>query len=274
PRFYARRNGKDEIAKGMAAPRSFFPHFFGTRFDIEDVRTFAPDAPVDGRTDLTIGGTRFELIPASGGETGDALLIHLPAPGVMFVGDVIMPYLGAPFVEEGNLDGLLDAIDEIAKRRPRILLHGHQPLTRVFSSASLLTRLKPQLAWLRGQVLEAVQRGSERATIQQANLIPRGVLEDPDLHLPYLLLRQNLTNRLYGQNIGYWQAGLQGVDALSRADRGSLLVDYLGVSEGRLVAATKRMIADGNLELAATTLEWTKGRFPKSKAVKEVERLT
>ena len=274
PRFYARRNGQDEIAKGMAAPRSFFPHFFGTRFDVEDVRTFAPDAPVDGRTDLTIGGTRFELIPASGGETADALLIHLPELGVMFVGDVIMPYLGAPFVEEGNLDGLLDAIDEIAKRRPRILLHGHQPLTRVFSSASLLTRLKPQLAWLRGQVLEAVQGGGERAAIQQANLIPPGVLEDPDLHLPYLLLRENVINRLYDQNIGYWQPDLQGVDALSRADRGSLLVDYLGVSEGRLVAATKRMIADGNLELAATTLEWTKGRFPKSKAVKEVERLT
>ena len=274
PRFYARRNGKDEIAKDLAAPTPLLPHFFGTRFDLEDVRTFAPDMPVDGRTDLTIGGTRFELIPVSGGETADALLIHLPELGVMFVGDFIMPYLGAPFVEEGNLDGLLDAIDEIAKRTPGILLHGHEPLTRVFSSASILVRLKPPLAWLRGQVLEAVHRGSERAAIQQANLIAPGVLEDPDLHLPYLLLRENVINRLYDQNVGYWQPDLQGVDALSRADRGSLLVDYLGVSERRLVAATKRMIADGNLELAATTLEWTKGRFPASRPLRDVERLT
>src|SRR5262249_7392756 len=44
--------------------------------------------------------------------------------------------------------------------------------------------------------------------------------------------------------------------------------------EDRLVAATKRMIADGNLELAATTLEWTKDRFPASGAMKDVERLT
>ena len=29
----------------------------------------------------------------------------------MFVGDFIMPYLGAPFVEEGDFQGLLDAID-------------------------------------------------------------------------------------------------------------------------------------------------------------------
>src|SRR5262249_9566245 len=160
PNFYGRRNGQNEIAKDLAAPTPLLPHFFGRRFYMQDARTFAPDVPIDGRTDLTIGGTRFELIPVSGGETADALLIHLPELGVMFVGDVIMPYLGAPFVEEGNLDGLLDAIDAIAKRRPRILLHGHQPLTRVFSSASLLARLKPQLAWLRGQVLEAVQRGS------------------------------------------------------------------------------------------------------------------
>jgi hypothetical protein len=81
-------------------------------------------------------------------------------------------------------------------------------------------------------------------------------------------------NRLYDQNVGYWQPDLQGVDALSRADRGSLLVDYLGVSERQLVAATKRMIADGNLELAATTLEWTRDRFPGTGPLRDVERLT
>ncbi len=100
------------------------------------------------------------------------------------------------------------------------------------------------------------------------------MLEDPDLQLAYLLLRENVINRLYDQKIGYWQPDLQGIDALSRADRGSLLVDYLGLSGGRLAAATKRMIADGNLELAATTLEWTKGRFPESRSLRDAERLT
>ena len=45
---------------------------------------------------------------------------------------------------------------------------------------------------------------SLRAAIQQANLIAPGVLEDPELQLPYLLLRENVINRLYDQNIGYW----------------------------------------------------------------------
>ena len=116
---------------------------------------------------------------------------------------------------------------------------------------------------------------TERASIQQANLIPPGLLAgDPDAHLPYILMRENVINRIYDQNVGYWQPDLQGVDYLSRADRGSLLVDYLGVSERQLVKATERMIADGKYELAATALAWTKDRFAGSKSLAEVERLT
>jgi len=49
---------------------------------------------------------------------------------VMFVGDFIMPYLGAPFIEEGDFQGLLDAIDVVVEKHPQHLLHGHEPLTR------------------------------------------------------------------------------------------------------------------------------------------------
>src|SRR5207247_1736610 len=83
--------------------------------------------------DLNIGGSKFELIPVRGGETHDAMLIYLPDERVMFMGDVIMPYLGAPFDEEGDLQGLLDAIAVIVSRDPQHLLHGHEPLTRNFT---------------------------------------------------------------------------------------------------------------------------------------------
>jgi hypothetical protein len=46
------------------------------------------------------------------------------------------------------------------------------------------------------------------------------------------------------------------------------------VSERQLVKATERMIADGKYELAATALDWTKGRFAESQSLREVERLT
>ena len=105
--------------------------------------------------------------------------------------------------------------------------------------------------------------------------MPPGLLAgDPDAHLPYLVMREHVINRVYDQHVGYWQPDLQGVDYLSRADRGSMLIDYLGVSERQLVKATERMIADGKYELAATVLEWTKGRFAGSTSLADVERLT
>ena len=73
------------------------------------MHSFKPDVLVDRPSELTIGGTRISLIPIVGGETPDGMFVELPDQGVLFVGDFIMPYLGAPFVEEGNLQGLLDA---------------------------------------------------------------------------------------------------------------------------------------------------------------------
>jgi glyoxylase-like metal-dependent hydrolase (beta-lactamase superfamily II) len=274
-KFYARESYQKELSIVLNAPGLFGPRFFGSRFSLEDVQSFKPDIMIDRHTEMKIGGTRIELIPVQGGETHDALLIHLPDHGVMFVGDFIMPYLGAPFVEEGSLDGLLDAIDIVVQKNPRYLLHGHEPLTRLFASPVMLANLKSHLAWLGEQVRAAIRRGDERALIQQANLIPPGLLTgDPDVHQPYIIMRENVINRIYDQNLGYWQPDLQGVDYLSRADRGSILIDYLGVSERQLANATERMIADGKYELAATVLEWTKERFAKSKSLAEVERLT
>jgi len=275
PKFYARGNYSDEVALELSAPDLFLKRFFGTRFNLDDVQSFKPDIAIDGRVEVKIGGTRFEFIPVQGGETSDGLLINLPDQRVMFVGDFIMPYLGAPFVEEGNLPGLLNAIDVVVQKNPRHLLHGHEPLTRVFSSPSMLANLKPYLAWLQKEVLLAIRRGADRASIQQANLIPPGLLAgDPDAQMPYIVMRENVINRIYDQNVGYWQPDLQGLDHLSSADSGSLLIDYLGVSERQLTRAAERMIADGKYELAAKALDWTKGRFPGSQPLHEAERLT
>ena len=108
----------------LAAPEVFAQPFFGERFDLSELRSFRPDATIDHKTDVTIGGTHIELIPIQGGETHDALFIHLPAQKLLFVGDFIMPYLGAPFVPEGDMQGLLDAIDVVVALKPQVLLHG------------------------------------------------------------------------------------------------------------------------------------------------------
>jgi glyoxylase-like metal-dependent hydrolase (beta-lactamase superfamily II) len=273
-RFYARSNYPEQIARELNGPGVFASEFFGQRFSVDEVRSFKPDVTIERRTQLKIGGTRIELIPVQGGETHDAMLINLPDEGVMFVGDFIMPYLGAPFVEEGDLQGLLDAIDIIVKEHPQHLLHGHEPLTRNFASASMLAELKTDLVWLREQILGAIRRGDERAAIHQANLIPPGLLADqPDVCQPYLILREHVIDRLYEQNVGYWQADLQGLDHLGRSDRAELLIDYLGISEKQLARTVERLVEDGKYELAASLLESSAGRFDRSESVAHAKRL-
>src|SRR6266446_3726851 len=274
PRFYARSNYKEEIDGELDAPGSSAKHFFGERFSVDDVRSFKPDATIDRPTELKIGGTRIELIPVQGGETHDAMFIYLPDKGVLFVGDFIMLYLGAPFVEEGDLEGLLDAIDIVVQKNPRYLLHGHEPLTRNFASASMLAELKIDLVWLREQVLTATRRGDERSAIHQANLIPPGLLNgQPDVYQPYLILREHVIDRLHDQNVGYWQPDLQGLEHLTRADHAELLVDYLGVSERQLVKTVERLTADSKYELAASLLESSGDRFERSRSVANAKRL-
>ncbi len=274
PRFYARSNYQEELTRELDAPGTFDKQFFGERFNLDNVRSFKPDVTIAARTELKIGGTRIELIPIRGGETHDAMFVHLPDQGVMFVGDFIMPYLGAPFVEEGDFQGLLDAIDTVVAAHPKYLLHGHEPLTRNFASTSMLELLKTDLIWLRGQVVSAIRCGEERGAIQQANLIPPGLLKgQPDVYQPYLILREHVIDRLYDQNVGYWQSDLQGLEHLTSADRAALLVDYLGVTEDQLVKTVDHLAADGKYELAASLLESSGKRFENSPSFANAKRL-
>lgn len=273
-KFYARANYFEEISRSAGAPQAFAKRFFGERFESTDITSFKPDMTIDRPTELKIGGTRIELIPVEGGETVDALFIHLPDHGTLFVGDFIMPFLGAPFVEEGNLGGLLKAIDVVTRLKPRHLLHGHEPLNRIFPTPAVLAAMQSHLAWLGAEVLAAIQRGSDRSAIQQANLIPPGLLAgEPGAHLPYMVMRENVINRVFDQAVGYWQPDLQGMDILGRSERGSMLVDYLGVTESRLSQGVERMIADGKYELAVNALDWARGRYPDNARLESMERV-
>jgi glyoxylase-like metal-dependent hydrolase (beta-lactamase superfamily II) len=273
PQFYGRENYQEEFEKEFNGPDVFAKQFFGERFSSEDVLNYKPDIPIDNRTDLNIDGSKVELIPVRGGETHDAMLIYLPDEKVMFMGDVIMPYLGAPFAEEGDLQGLLDALDTVVSRNPQHLLHGHEPLTRVFNSPVILGHLKTDLAWLRDQVLTAIRRGDERAAIHELNLIPPDLLANqPDVYQPYYILREHVIDRLYDQNVGYWGEHLEGLDHPSRADRAELLVDYLGLSEAQIVKAADRLAADGKYEMAADLIEAAEPKFSGSGSLKRAKR--
>jgi hypothetical protein len=80
-------------------------------------------------------------------------------------------------------------------------------------------------------------------------------------------------DRLYHQNVGYWQADLEGLAHPSREDRAALLVDYLDLSEAQIVKAANRLAVDGRYAMAAELLETAEPRFPNSEALKRAKRL-
>src|SRR5207244_7894319 len=112
-----------------------FRYFFGgdapRRYELK------PDHLMSDRETLSIGGRELVLHPVRGAETSDALLIHLPASGVLFVGDTFMPFIGAPFLPEGSPEALFENIALIRSLAPRLLIHGHPPLTELFTIEAL-----------------------------------------------------------------------------------------------------------------------------------------
>jgi len=79
-------------------------------------------------------------------------------------------------------------------------------------------------------------------------------------------------DRIYDQNVGYWEANLQGLTHPGRMDRAQLLVDYLGLSERQITNAADMLAADGRYEMAADLIESAEAKFPNSDSLKRAKR--
>jgi hypothetical protein len=200
------------------------------------------------------------------------MFIFLPDEATLFAGDFIMPYLGAPFVNEGNVAGLLDAIDIAVKLAPKHILHGHEPLTRVFADAETLQQTGRQIAWLDGQVTALMHEGLSRAVIHERNLIPPDIRDTPRAQLPLLLIRENLIDRRYAQQSGYWRDGLDGMDHLSDKDLGATFKTYLKLSDTQMADAIERMVESGDDDLAARIVVQALEVYPGSRRLAEVKQ--
>jgi glyoxylase-like metal-dependent hydrolase (beta-lactamase superfamily II) len=271
PRFYARSNYAEELAHSIGAPQNH-PLFFGRRFKLDDIRDFRPDVTVDHPTDLTVGGTSIRLLPTEGGETPDGLFVYLPEESTLFAGDFVMPYFGAPFVNEGNVDGLIKSIALVAALAPQRILLGHAPLTRIFHDVVTLEQTAHQLAWVRDEVMKMIEAGADRATIHARNLIPPDLAATPLAQLPLLLMRDNLIDRLYVQHTGYWAAGLQGLDSLSDQQLGTVFRRYLDLSDRQVASAIEHMIEQGDLDLATRVAMQAISQYPGSVPIADANK--
>ena len=230
-----------------------------------------PDQLISEPTPLTVGGTELVLYPAPGGETPDALMVHLPASGVLFAGDVLMPYLGQPFSGEGSPGGLLAALAFIASLRPRLLIHGHTTLTEVFT-AGAVPGLAAALTQLHGEVLDGIRGGRALPDILEQASLPVVLRDHPTAVVPYLVIRDHFTERLYHQRTGYWQPDGTGLEPATAAGHAAALDLLAGGREEQFAAAAATLLGQGDHALALAIIEPGLLRHPASTTLAGLRR--
>ena len=213
-----------------------------------------PDQLISQPTPLTAGSTELVLYPAPGGETPDALMVHLPASSVLLTGDVLMPYLGQPFAAEGSPEGLLEALAFIGSLRPRLLIHGHTTLTEQFTAAAV-PGLQAALTQLHGQVLDGIRGGRTLPDILEEASLPAVLRDHPTAVVPYLVIRDHFTERLYRQRTGYWQPDGRGLERATAAGHAAALDLLAGGREQQFATAAATLIGQGDYALALQIIQ-------------------
>jgi len=272
--FYGRDNYKAVVDR--VARHHSYSLFRGTEFDHRWVKSYAPDVPVSDRLELTAGGTAIELVPVTGGETEDALLVHFPGLATIFVGDIVMPWYGEPWVNEGFMDGAVDSIDAVLARRPKHILHGHHPLTALYGPDQL-SAFRTHYVWLVAAVRKHIEHGYSARDIVRLNLVPPGLQDQPEIYLSFLAARDSVIARTADHMVGIWQEDRtgqdpQGLDTLTSADYGRLLQRYLGFTAGQTASALRKMIRDGDNELALKFAIAAERRFGPNPALTGLKR--
>jgi glyoxylase-like metal-dependent hydrolase (beta-lactamase superfamily II) len=246
-----------------------FRYFFGgqaqTRLHV------VPDKLVAKPETLTVGGVEFRLYPIHGGETNDGLLVYLPKSGVLFVGDAFMPYLGAPFLAEGSPEGLFDTIAVIRSLNPRILVHGHVPLTDLYTVAAL-PGFSDALRDLQRRVLQNIQEGRTLADTVAQQILPDGLRENPAAVMPYLVMRDNFVKRMYHRHTGYWKADGEGMEVVGARQWAAALNILAGGKEGEFARSAATLITQGDYALALKLSDAGLVNYPASPRLAKLRR--
>ncbi len=265
----ARAGFPEELARSRSY-RPPFQYFFGTGTQRLDVK---PDRLIAAPETLAAGGLDLRLIPAPSGETPDALFIYDRKHDLLVVGDAFMPYLGAPFVAEGSPEGFLGAIATVLELHPRRLIHGHSPLTAVFT-IDAMPGLRDAMGALYARGLAGAQAARPLADVLHDDFLPESLRATPAAVQPYLVARDTFVQRLYTEHAGYWQANGDGIDSFTRAEWAGALDALGGGGDTPFVRTARDLEARGDATMALQISELGLARYPASAALRETRDRT
>ena len=245
--------------------RAPFQYFFGTGTMRLDAR---PDRLIAAPETLSEGGLDLTIIPARSGETADALFVHDRKHDLLFVGDAFMPYVGAPTVAEGSPEGYLGAIAQVLDLHPHRLIHGHVPLTALFTIEAM-PGLRDAMSALYQRTLAAARAARPLADVLHDDFLPESLRAAPTAVQPYLVARDTFVQRLYTEHAGYWQSNGEGIDAFTRAEWAAALDVLGGGSDVAFARAAGELEGRGDAALALQIADLGLVRHPSSTALHE-----
>ena len=155
---------------------------------------------------------------------------------------------------EGSPEGLLQALAFIGTLRPRLLIHGHTTLTEQFT-AEAVPGLQAALTQLHGEVLDGIRGGRALPDILADARLPAVLREHPTAVVPYLVIRDHFTERLYHQRTGYWQRDRQGLEPATAAEHAAALDLLAAGREEPFAAAAATLIGQGDHALALQIIQ-------------------
>jgi glyoxylase-like metal-dependent hydrolase (beta-lactamase superfamily II) len=122
--IYAQRDGLNYLASETAKQRLIASRIDFAPWVNENTRLVPADVWIDQSKTITVGGVEFILNRVGPAHAHEDLIVFVPSENVLFAGDLI--FQGRiPFVGNADSRGWMNALDQIQKIKPKIVVPGH-----------------------------------------------------------------------------------------------------------------------------------------------------
>jgi glyoxylase-like metal-dependent hydrolase (beta-lactamase superfamily II) len=233
---------------------------------VKEAPTVLPDLTYRDTLTLTVGGREIRLYHVLG-ETDDASLVHLPAEGVMYIGDLNNTNLGSPVMPEGYAEGFVSAVDLIERLKPGVLVAGHGALEN--TTLGSLVALRAVTTWLMGEVRRCVGEGLTLEQTMGCVRPPEAATGDAQVATWYRISKETYVNRLYKNYTGYWGSNPVYFAPVPAAERSAALAELAGGND-RLLARARDLVAADRYQLALELLEIVVATEPARRDAREL----
>jgi glyoxylase-like metal-dependent hydrolase (beta-lactamase superfamily II) len=139
-----------------------------------------PDVTFEEEYRFELGGMRFELFSAPGGETIDSALVWLPQHRILFSGNALgplFPHMPNLYTIRGDRLRFalpyLAAVARMIELAPDLLVTGHfEPIAGADTIRSELTRLRDAVTYVHDKTIEGMNAGKDVFTLMKEIRLP------------------------------------------------------------------------------------------------------